>query len=174
MHCCDATYIPLSPVWLTSQAQEEPSHTYKAAIETLACRRLQCSLSLCWALSCDDIDDAGKEVRKREQSKSPLNELDDEPLPTHDDSVGFSASAIADIVRHEIRMGISPLEARLNSMETVFGKPGGQHRPTIEKSWRPNREDGSTVGVQGCNTTFAYFGVQPVSGEANRRFAIAN
>ena len=61
LHCCDATYIPLSPVWLKSQAQEEPSHTYKAAIETLACRRLQCSLLLCWALSCDDIDDAGKE-----------------------------------------------------------------------------------------------------------------
>ena len=62
-----------------------------------------------------------RRVRKREQSKSPLNELDDEPLPTHDDSVGFSASAIADIVRHEIRMGISPLEARLTSMETVLG-----------------------------------------------------
>ena len=62
-----------------------------------------------------------RRVRKREQSKSPLNELDDEPLPTHDDSVGFSASAIADIVRHEIRTGISPLEARLTSMETVLG-----------------------------------------------------
>ncbi|OLP93048.1 hypothetical protein AK812_SmicGene25100 [Symbiodinium microadriaticum] len=62
-----------------------------------------------------------RRVRKREQSKSPLNELDDELLPTPDETVGLSASTIADIVRREIRMGISPMEARLTSMETVLG-----------------------------------------------------
>ena len=62
-----------------------------------------------------------KRVRKREQSKSLLNELDDELLLPPDENVGLSASAIADIVHREIRMGISPLEARLTSMETVLG-----------------------------------------------------
>ncbi|CAE6920044.1 unnamed protein product [Symbiodinium sp. CCMP2592] len=62
-----------------------------------------------------------RRVRKREQSKSPLNELDDELQPSLDENVGLSAGAIAEIVRHEIRMGISPLDARLSGMETVLG-----------------------------------------------------
>ncbi|OLP88679.1 hypothetical protein AK812_SmicGene29943 [Symbiodinium microadriaticum] len=62
-----------------------------------------------------------KRVRKREQSKSLLNELDGELLLPPDENVGLSASAIADIVHREIRMGFSPLEARLTSMETVLG-----------------------------------------------------
>jgi len=43
-----------------------------------------------------------RRARKREQSKSHLNEFDDGLLPPPDDNVGLSASAGADIVRLEI------------------------------------------------------------------------
>ena len=62
--------------------------------------------------------------KKREASKSPLQELDgDSELEDAEDPGTYtrlSAGAIADIVRHEIQSGLSPVQSRLGAFQTAF------------------------------------------------------
>ena len=62
--------------------------------------------------------------KKREASKSPLQELHgDSELEDAEDPDTYtrlSAGAIADIVRHEIQSGLSPVQSRLGALQTAF------------------------------------------------------